>query len=178
MLNRRFVVLFFCCFFIIIILFYFIFIIIILVWISLQKHMWWVLIWIASAKRCNSNGYPQHMPYKELDKKYTGCNLKTAELLDYALIRLCAVIRLNTVLIFSHFSTKTISVGMTSFASSFISSKRVLFSTNISLFNITHKGRERERDRDRHTDRQKEREERDRQRRRLTDTERHTHTGR
>ena len=35
--------------------------------------------------------------YKEVDKKYTGCNLKTRELFDCALIRACAVIRLNTV---------------------------------------------------------------------------------
>ena len=35
--------------------------------------------------------------YKEVDKKYTGCNLKTTELLDCALIGLCAVIRLNMV---------------------------------------------------------------------------------
>ena len=35
--------------------------------------------------------------YKEVKKKYTGCNLKTTELLDCALIRVCAVIRLNTV---------------------------------------------------------------------------------
>ena len=32
--------------------------------------------------------------YKEVDKKYTGCNLKTTELLDCALIGVCAVIRL------------------------------------------------------------------------------------
>ena len=32
--------------------------------------------------------------YKEVDKKYT--NLKTTELLDSALIRVCVVIRLNT----------------------------------------------------------------------------------
>ena len=31
--------------------------------------------------------------YKEVDKKYTGCNLKTSELLDCALIGACAVIR-------------------------------------------------------------------------------------
>ena len=36
--------------------------------------------------------------YKEVDKKYTGCNLKTTELLDCALIGVCAVIRSNTVL--------------------------------------------------------------------------------
>ena len=35
--------------------------------------------------------------YKEVDKKYTGCNLKTTELLDCALIGMCAVIRSNTV---------------------------------------------------------------------------------
>ena len=36
--------------------------------------------------------------YKEVDIKYTGCNLKTMELLDCALIAVCAVIRSNTVL--------------------------------------------------------------------------------
>ena len=35
--------------------------------------------------------------YKEIDKKYTGCNLKTTKLLDCMLIGLCAVIRLNMV---------------------------------------------------------------------------------
>ena len=34
--------------------------------------------------------------YKEVDKKYTGCYLKTTELLDWALIGICAVIRSNT----------------------------------------------------------------------------------
>ena len=34
--------------------------------------------------------------YKEVDKKYTGCNLKAAELLDCALIGACAIIRSNT----------------------------------------------------------------------------------
>ena len=38
------------------------------------------------------------MPLQKVDKKYTGCNLKTTELLDCALIGVCAVIRLNTVL--------------------------------------------------------------------------------
>ena len=46
--------------------------------------------------------------YKEVDIKYTGCNLKTMELLDCALIGVCAVIRPNTVLrvntvLFSYF---------------------------------------------------------------------------
>ena len=36
--------------------------------------------------------------YKEIDKKYTGCNTKTTELLDCALIGVCAIIRSNTVL--------------------------------------------------------------------------------
>ena len=35
--------------------------------------------------------------YKEVARKYTCCNLKTTELLDYALIGVCAVIRSNTV---------------------------------------------------------------------------------
>ena len=35
--------------------------------------------------------------YKEVKKKYTGCNLKTTEFLDCALIEVCAVIRSNTV---------------------------------------------------------------------------------
>ena len=36
--------------------------------------------------------------YKEVDKKYTGYNLKTMELLDCALIGVCVVIRSNTVI--------------------------------------------------------------------------------
>ena len=36
--------------------------------------------------------------YKEVNKKYIGCNLKTTELLDCALIGVCVVIRSNTVL--------------------------------------------------------------------------------
>ena len=36
--------------------------------------------------------------YKEVDKKYTGYNLKTTELLHCALIGVCVVIRLNTVI--------------------------------------------------------------------------------
>ena len=35
--------------------------------------------------------------YKEVKKKYTGCNLKTTEFLDCALIGVCGVIRSNTV---------------------------------------------------------------------------------
>ena len=36
--------------------------------------------------------------YKEVDKKYTGCNLKTTELLDCVLIGECVVMRSNTVI--------------------------------------------------------------------------------
>ena len=36
--------------------------------------------------------------HKEVNKKYTGCNLKTVELLDCALLGVCAVIRSNTVI--------------------------------------------------------------------------------
>ena len=35
--------------------------------------------------------------YKEVKKKYTGCNLKNTEFLDCKLIGVCVVIRLNTV---------------------------------------------------------------------------------
>ena len=35
--------------------------------------------------------------YKEVDKKYTGCKLKTTELLYCALIGVCVVIRSNTI---------------------------------------------------------------------------------
>ena len=37
--------------------------------------------------------------YKEVDKKYTGYNLKILELLDCAFIGVCAVIRLTMVII-------------------------------------------------------------------------------
>ena len=36
--------------------------------------------------------------YKEVDKKYTGCNIKTTELLAFVLLGVCAVIGLNTVI--------------------------------------------------------------------------------
>ena len=39
--------------------------------------------------------------YKEVKKKYTGCNLKTTEFLDCALIGVCAVIRSNMVHVFT-----------------------------------------------------------------------------
>ena len=39
--------------------------------------------------------------YKEVNKKYTDYNLKTTELLDCALLGVCAVIRSNTVSLFS-----------------------------------------------------------------------------
>ena len=38
--------------------------------------------------------------YNEVGKKYTGCNLKTRELLDCALIGVCDIIRLNMVISF------------------------------------------------------------------------------
>ena len=36
--------------------------------------------------------------YKKVNKKYTGCNLKTTEFHECVLIGICAVIRSNTVL--------------------------------------------------------------------------------
>ena len=44
--------------------------------------------------------------YKEVGKKYSGCNFKTAKLLDCALIGVRAVIRSNTVIVF-HTCPKT-----------------------------------------------------------------------
>ena len=41
--------------------------------------------------------------YKEVDKNYTGCNLKITELLDCAHIGVCAVIRSNMVFTVSVF---------------------------------------------------------------------------
>ena len=39
-------------------------------WFSIYKHMLYVLIWIASMPcRCNSNGYPQHIPLKRSRQK-------------------------------------------------------------------------------------------------------------
>ena len=56
--------------------------------------------------------------YKKVNKKYTGCNLKTMEFHECALIGVCAVIRSNTVLrecirklFFSSYSMKTYNVG-------------------------------------------------------------------
>ena len=37
--------------------------------------------------------------YKEVNKKYTGCNLKTTELLDCAVIGVCVIIRSNTIVL-------------------------------------------------------------------------------
>ena len=36
--------------------------------------------------------------YKEVKKKYNGCNLNTMQFLDFAFTGVCAVIRLNTVI--------------------------------------------------------------------------------
>ena len=43
--------------------------------------------------------------FKEIDKQYTGCNLKITELLVCALIWLCAVIRLSAVIRLNTVST-------------------------------------------------------------------------
>ena len=45
--------------------------------------------------------------YTEIDKKYTGCKLKITDLLDYALIGVCSLIRLNTVF---HFDRVTLNI--------------------------------------------------------------------
>ena len=46
--------------------------------------------------------------YKKVDKKYTGCNLKTTKLLHCVLIGVCAVISLNTVTLVFLFENITI----------------------------------------------------------------------
>ena len=70
--------------------------------------------------------------YKEVDKKYTGYNLKTMELLDCALIGVCAVIRSNMVL-----KVDTI-CKMPRFCSSSAStqSHQCLFSTDTFYFTL------------------------------------------
>ena len=47
--------------------------------------------------------------YKEVDKKYTSCDLKTMELLNCALIVVCAVVRSNAV---NNWSEMPISTGL------------------------------------------------------------------
>ena len=59
--------------------------------------------------------------YKEVDKKYTSCNLKTTELLDCVLIGICAVIRSNTV--------SSIQIPLLAFISSIINFKDCGFSS-------------------------------------------------
>ena len=56
------------------------------------KYLFRIPIWIAILI-----GTHYICLYKEVDKKYTGCNLRTTELLDWALIEVCAVISSNTV---------------------------------------------------------------------------------
>ena len=59
--------------------------------------MLWVLICIALISIAIQMSTHNICFYKEVDKKDTGCNLKTTELLECALIGVCAVIRSNTV---------------------------------------------------------------------------------
>ena len=58
--------------------------------------------------------------YKEIAKKYTGCNLKTMELLDRAHIWICAVIRSNTV---HRFTVNLLRVRKPVFLKPFLSAK-------------------------------------------------------
>ena len=50
-------------------------------------------------------------PYEEVDKNYTGCNLKTTDLLECALIGACAVIRSISVWLFLFVLHKNICYG-------------------------------------------------------------------
>ena len=56
--------------------------------------MLWVLIFVNAIQMGTHN----ICLYKEVDKKYTDCNLKITELLDCVHIGVCAVIRLNMVI--------------------------------------------------------------------------------
>ena len=58
--------------------------------------MLWVPIWQVDAIQMGTHNI---CLYKKVDKKYTGCNLKTTELLDCACIGVCVVIRLNTIIL-------------------------------------------------------------------------------
>ena len=59
--------------------------------------MLWVLFELHQQVDAIQMGTQNIYLYKEIDKKYTGFDLKTMELLDCALIVVCAVIRLYTV---------------------------------------------------------------------------------
>ena len=69
--------------------------------------MLWVLIWIASTNRCNSNGYLQHIPLLRSRQKLHWLYLKTSELLDLALIGACVVIGSNMAILLCADFTKT-----------------------------------------------------------------------
>ena len=63
------------------------------------NHMLWVYSFeLHRQVDANKMGTHNICLYKEVDKKYTGCNLKTTELLDCVLVGLCGVIRLNTLI--------------------------------------------------------------------------------
>ena len=75
-------------------------------WFSLLKH----ILWYSFELHRQVDAFELHRQvdaiqmgthniclYKEVDNKYSGCNLKTAELLDCVHIGVCVVIRWNTV---------------------------------------------------------------------------------
>ena len=64
---------------------------------SILKHMLLVLIWISSTGAIQMGTYNIYTVYIEVDKKHTGCNLKTIELLHCAFIGVCMVIRVNII---------------------------------------------------------------------------------
>ena len=70
--------------------------------------------------------------YKEVARKYTCCNLKTTELLNCALIGVCAVIRSNTVYIFLIYPWKCV-VGI-HYKSLLISTHNNCFCRAIKMF--------------------------------------------
>ena len=77
--------------------------------------------------------------YKEVDKKYTGCNLKSTELLDCALIWVCAITWLNTVYIkikrFFGFTSLTKTFHYTSqYMKYVVDSKKIEFVPKVDAF--------------------------------------------
>ena len=88
-----------------------------LFWFSCKCIYCGVSIWIASTSWCNEMKFkwvPTNIClYKEVDKKYASCNLKTTYLLDYALIGVCHCMTLTYILQLNdcHFFMSTLVFG-------------------------------------------------------------------
>ena len=67
--------------------------------------------------------------YKEVNKRYTDCHLKTTKFLDCALIGVCAVIRSNTVVYDAAYTSSRIRI--------FISSLLCVLCNLVDFYNIS-----------------------------------------